>query len=363
MTRFEFDTIFTLEARSNVRLEVMADHFELSDERIFADIQKTFGWLKSTLDSKGISYSDLQRALVPSPDRSECAYVFDWTKFEGAAYGREAMDKLLPLLHQKSTHSVLCGDWLGDGDFSEWVKWSPQASVAPDLVSAAGKGGSLYFVYVNNLSSSMPRRLHEQLRGFAPYLGYLDLTFASPLKGYLSTLLVRAFIKHRNLVILGHEDDRPDHENFNLSLFDFDGVGLAVRSVPLLLYELFLSYKIERLTLERERDTGFSLNAIGVSSRQLSDCEIVIDDAKLKYLRTEKSGSLKRAGLAGLAVDEVEDRIRHKIQSSYIYNLARSKNGETLKFNIIMELTDAVRSLCALEYRVNDHTLRLVTFY
>jgi len=46
----------------------------------------------------------------------------------------------------------------------------------------------------------------------------LDLDFDSPVKTFLSTCLVRDFIKHRKIIIKGHEDDRDPDENCNLSL-------------------------------------------------------------------------------------------------------------------------------------------------
>lgn len=108
-----FDTIFTLEARSNVLLEVITDHFNLSDQHVFNEIQGLFRWLRTLLASKGIEYSKLKGALVPNTGRRhERAFVFDWSKATSGAYGPEAVHAILPVLDAHSTQSVLCGDWL-----------------------------------------------------------------------------------------------------------------------------------------------------------------------------------------------------------------------------------------------------------
>ena len=121
MTSFSFDTIFTLDARTNILLEVTTDYFGLNPKQVFRSIQQSFVELKSALDQKGIDYSDLKGALVPSTTREEWAFLFDWERSEHSAYGREAMHSLLPLLNRKGTHSVLCGDWVLRERFSTWA--------------------------------------------------------------------------------------------------------------------------------------------------------------------------------------------------------------------------------------------------
>jgi hypothetical protein len=51
---YRFDTIFTLEARSNVVLGVITDYFNLSDQRVFDEIQSMFRQLQTLLASKGV---------------------------------------------------------------------------------------------------------------------------------------------------------------------------------------------------------------------------------------------------------------------------------------------------------------------
>jgi len=361
---YTFDTIFTLEARSNVLLEVMTDYFNLSDQHVFNEIQGLFRQLCTLLASKSIEYSKLKGALVPSTGRRhERAFVFDWSKATSNSYGREAIHAMLPVLDARSTHSVLCGDWLGKANFGELLTASPSASMDGEIVRRGRRGDTLFFVYLNNLSSAATSRLHDRLLASPWYLGFLDLDLASPVKTRLSVMLVHAFIKHEKLIIGGHEDDLDDSENVNLSLFDFDSFALSVRSVPLMLYGIFLSYKLERPVLKGERDTRFSLNAMTRNPVEFDDFEVVLEQQKLEYLKSEKAGSLERAGLSELEAGEIARQLRAKFARNYIYNLSRSTNGETLKFNIILEFSGGVRKVCALDYNAPRKVLKVITFY
>lgn len=366
MTRppaFRFETIHALDARTNVFLEVMTDHLKLSDAEVFDQIQQLLRRLTSALSSKGIEYERLRPALTPSTDRDERAFVFDSARCTDSLYGREAVRKILSLLGRESTHSVLCGDWLPwRGRFDEWASISQAALTSDSLPALGGSGETFYFVYLNHLTPAMTEQLDTALRQTPFYLGYLDLNLATPLKGCLATILVRELITHRHFVIRAHEDDRPDTEDRDLSLFELADLGFTIRSVPAMLYGPFLSYKIERPIVRGESDTRFSLNAITPTPTALSDFEIVLEQSKLNYLRTHKLGSLARSGLERLTGDEIADQIRAKIEANYIYSLSRSTDGSTLKFNIIMQFGTA-RTLCALEYVQTLRKLRVITFY
>jgi hypothetical protein len=190
------------------------------------------------------------------------------------------------------------------------------------------------------------------------------MNFIGPVKACFSMTLVRAFIKHRNIILQEHEDDRDDEENVNLKGYDFEKFGYIIRSVPGLLYGLFLSYKIECPVFPGiERDGMFSLNAVCDQPAALHQLQVQIEDKKLEYLETKKTGSMKLADFLGLSAVEIAQKIKEKIMSNYIYSLARSKNGETIKFNIIIENGTIARTQCSLEYKPSEGLLRLITLY
>jgi hypothetical protein len=363
MTGYQFETIFTLEARGHLFLEAITQHFNLCDESVFSLIRTRFLETTDILASKRVDYRKLRTALVPGTKRQERALVFDYTCFSARLYGREVMHALLPHLSKDATQSILAGDWIGPGDFGDWIAVSPSARGSVNLERVALPYPTFYFVYLNNLSDAGALALDQFFGRHPAYLGSLDLPRATPIKAYLATCLAHEFVKHRNVIIRAHEDDRDPSEDYNLSFYDFQRFGLTLRSLPTTLYGIFLSYKIERPALPEELDRKFSLHAMTPNPRPLDDFQVILEEPKLQYLRGKKDGSLKRAGFEGLSAEAIAAQIRAKVDASYIYNLARAVDGDTLKFNVIIETDKGVRAECALEYSPIDKMLRVITFY
>lgn len=143
--------------------------------------------------------------------------------------------KLLPLLRPNSSHSFLFCDWILSqrpqaGEFGRWLESSPGAVGSVNLDLAHERYSPYYFAYVNDLTAADATRIDHAFKAHPAYLGMLDLDFDSPVKAFLSTCLIRDFIKHQKIVIKGHEDDRDPDEDHNLSLFDIEQFGLTVRS-------------------------------------------------------------------------------------------------------------------------------------
>lgn len=364
MTALPFNTIFTLEARSHMLLEVAAAQFKMTDEQVFRDIQRAHRELIQVLVSKGINYQDLRNALVPTTNRNERAYLLNWEKVQSANYGRVIVENVLHAFDPRSSHSVLLGDWIYNKGHNAWSVGELRKALAGAAAPYTGQGHDLYIVYVNNLSDGQADELHASFQRLSAYVGFLDLTFASPLKAYISTMLVRAFIKHRKLIIQGHEDDRPNSENISMLPYGFEAAGYALRSLQSWLYGIFLSFKIERpVFLPNDTDTRFSLLAMGASSAELDEFEVALDDRKLQYLKDKHPEGLERSGFAGPGATDIAEQIRGKVKANYIYNLARSGDGSTMKFNILLENPGVARFLCAMEYRPNERQLRVITLF
>jgi hypothetical protein len=348
-------------------LEGTMRHFKLSDSQVF---QMIHGLVKPTVEilaSKGIVYEELRNVLVPSRKRHDRALVFNYNKFDTGDYGRDVVHRLMPLLRRDSSHSLLFGDWLNgerkDMAFGKWLDWSPGAQGTVNLDLAHERYSPYYFAYLNNLTTADAARIDQGFKAHPAYLGSLDLDFDSAVKTYLSTCLIRDFIKHRNVIIKGHEDDRDPAEDYNLSRFNFDQIGLTVRSLPLMYYGVLLSYKIEREHIPQDGDRRFSLNALTPAPKMIDDFEVQLDEAKWKYLQAEKGGSLKRAGMSGLNAAGIAKRIREKVDASYIYRLSRATNGDTLKFDVMIEAIPGVRTECALKYLPEHRLLKVITLY
>ena len=134
-------------------------------------------------------------------------------------------------------------------------------------------------------------------------------------------------------------------------------------------FGVLLSYKIERPIIQGfEADSEFSINAVHPSPWSLEDFKVHIDAEKLKYLSSEKAGTLKRLGLIDENIADLEKIIAAKMLSNYIYNMTYDSEHDTTKFDIVLEVHPAdsappVRVLVALEYMPEQKRLRLITLH
>jgi hypothetical protein len=186
--------------------------------------------------------------------------------------------------------------------------------------------------------------------------------------------LVNLAIKHKNIVILGHEDDRPNTENYNLHLHDYTALGLAIRSVQSLYFGVFLSYKPEQMLLRKtDDDLEIAIRAMSEEAPPLGEFTVLIDGRKHEYLTTVKNGKLALAGLGHMTKSELEEAIHFKMRSSYLYSLDWRDMPETAEsasyrgsyFNIMLEFPredgEPERVTVALEFIPTDKVLRVVT--
>ena len=112
----------------------------------------------------------------------------------------------------------------------------------------------------------------------------------------------------------------------------------------------------------------FALNAVSLTPMALDEFKIEVADAKINYLKSQKAGSIERAGLQEITTEQLAAFIRAKISGSYIYNLSHDQTHNVTKFNINIELPPAAdrpatRLLAALEYQPDRKTLRLITLF
>jgi hypothetical protein len=361
------ETIYTLNVRDNIMLPMIRDDFQLSSLVLHREIRRLHHETVQILKAKGINYADLRSGLTPSADKNEAGFIFDSSLAESSGYGREAMNHVLPLLNPRSTHSVLHGDLLGEDQRLIYEILYESMTLSRSFTF---KHSTLLFcIYINNLSHAALARLHEGLNSYVPYVGYIPATYASRAKTYLSTTIGGAFLKSGSRVLLGHEDDRPNEENINLSPYPFERYGYDVLSIQSTNYSLFLNFKIERPVYDpQEDDASFSINAMSDAIISLHDCNVLLEDAKYEYLMTEKLGKLTKAGLAIISRDELIAMIKSKIISNYIYNLTYMAEHNVMKFNIMLEVPHAGRGYptkltAAFEYIPKEKLVRVITLH
>lgn len=361
------DTIFTLNARGNVYLEVVSAAFEVSQPRMMAEIQAMFRKTVLDLKKSGVDYASLKTALVPSLENNEIALIFNTNAIESSSYGSVVMHKILPLLEPKSTQSILAGDLVASNDAQDFVFGMLQKQLVLTKAFEYEHSNFLYCVYVNNVTNSSIKRIHEGLKPFPEYLGLIPTTYACVAKAYLSTILVNVGVKRGGTIILPHEDDRSNDENLNITSYPFEDHGFKIKSIRAHDFSHFLSYKIERpIWPGFETDTHFSLNAITSLVKPLTDMDIHIEDGKYGYLIEQ--GKLIKADLTGLSKLQLMELIRSKVEANYIYNLRYIEEYDTRIFNVVIEVQRTIslgiaRMIVALEYKPNENLLRMVTFF
>ncbi|MDO8682561.1 MAG: hypothetical protein Q7N50_03670 [Armatimonadota bacterium] len=366
-TRPFVQPILTLDARDNIMLEVMRDYFTLSDPQVHREIQAMHLIVQEILAEKGVSYPKLRSALVPSVDRHEAAFIFNSQKIGSSWYGYKFAEAVIPKLDCRSSHSVLCGDLIHENQelMFELLQESLLLAKSFEFVHSS----LLYCIYINNLSGVMLKNLHEGLTDFEPYVGFIPATFSSRAKTYLSATLVPCFLKSNSRIIMGHEDDLPNEENVNTAGFPFEENGYKCLSLQSSYFDVFLSYKTERAVFSGfERDTDFALNAVTDMVLPLSSFEVLIEESKLKYLRTDKAGKLKKACLAEMDEMQLSELIKSKILANYVYNLVYLEDHGVVKFNLMIEVGGSLNELptkimVALEYQPTNKILRVITLY
>lgn len=359
------DIVFTIDARENVFLETMKATLDLSTTDTYREIRVLFEQLIDILRNKKIDYNHLKPALVPRANRKEVALVFDTTQIKSAAYGSEVFSNILPLLEHESVFSCLCGDYIANNEHQLLLRDVFFLEIQQAHDTTYRHSSQYFIVYLNNLSDRHFTTLTKGLLNYKAFIGHFDLTFDSPMKTLLSTMLIRLFIKNKMTVLLSSEDS----EDGNSTMYPFEEHGYKCLGIAALCYGLFLSYKIERNVFPGfELDTTFSINTISQNALDILDFNLVIEERKHKYLLQNKIGNLKRANLHTLTQEELEAIIKRKLNDNYLYNLSYTPEFNTIKFNILLEVPridkkESMKLVAALEYMESTKVLRLITLF
>lgn len=281
--------IHTLNARGNVMLPTLREHFAWTDAQTFREVRQFHRDLLNILRTKQIDYFSLRSALTPQPTKHEAAFLFDEHRCDNTFMpGVECADALFRALDRKTTHSILGGELVDDRDEIARPLLARSAIVAKDLDFK--HPCFCYVLYVNNLSAGSAAAIDGKLRANKAYLGYIPCTYASLTKTFVSMCLVNLTIKQGGTVILGHEDDRPNTENSNLHLHDYTALGLRLKSLQSMYFSTFLSYKPEQMFLrESDDDLEIALRSMSEQVAPLAEFAVAIGDDKFeKYLKISK---------------------------------------------------------------------------
>lgn len=351
--------IHTINARGNVFLSVVKDCFNIPDFQMHSEIKSMHVNCCKILSDKGIKYDDLKSSLIPQCKRKEVALIFDRECIETGWYGKKVMDEIIPLLDKNLSCSVLAGDFIENTEHAREV-------LGKTIGQNIEYSNRYYIIYINNLSDRMIDTIDKGLQGFYPFVKLVDTTYNSLFKVYLSSMLCNVFIKHKKIILQGHEEDRNHLEDVNTIGYSFEENDFICRSIQEPLYGVFLTYKIERPVFDAfSDDTSFSLNSVDPRPLDISNLTIQIPAEKLEYLKKEKGKIFENAGinLDLLSVDLLSKMISDNIHRNYIYNLSFNDYGDKkeVKFNIIIELSECFKIMCSLAYKQNTKQIRLIT--
>lgn len=195
-------SICTLNARGNVMLPALREHYAWTNSHTFHEIQRFHSDLIEILRAKGIDYLSLRSALTPQPTKHEAAFLFDEQRCENTFVpGVECADALFMTLDRKTTHGILGGELIDDRDQIARALLSSSVVVAKD--PNFKHPCFCYVLYVNNLSESNVAEIDSKLRAHNAYLGYVPCTYASLAKTFVSMHLVNLVIKQGDTIILG----------------------------------------------------------------------------------------------------------------------------------------------------------------
>lgn len=362
--------VHTIDSRDNVMLEAMQNTSGLDNNQIMREIVTAVNRISQMLLSRGINYADLKSVLTPQSDRQEIVLFFDTTRIDEGWYGLPIQERLLPLLNPAGSHSFLLGDLLGQDEQQSWIYNQFVEHLQSINTPIRYLHSNQFFcVYINNCSAQTIRNINQGFSSYLPYIGYSDVTYASQFKTYLSTCLTSRYIKFRNKIIQPHEDDLPGDTNQNTLGYPFEEAKLTCHSVPSMYFDLLLSFKIERPVMEGfEIDQIYSLNAVSSNPTDVSNCIIEIDENKLEYLKREKTGTLKLLGVLGQPKATLENLIRAKLRSNYLYNLRFRSDYSVTMFNMLLELQAIdtglpVRVVVSFAYEQERNAIRLITLY
>jgi hypothetical protein len=334
-------SVHTLEARDNAMLDVVFGNPAQTPGAIRQEIVGALAATSEQLRARKIAYAELRTALTPQVDKRELALLFDSAVMDGW-YGGQAAEAVLPHLNKKGNHSILDGDiiWADqDHVFSalerEAVIWGqPNLSVSQQI----------YVVYVTNLSDSAFHALSDGVRESPGAIGYVDCTYAGILKTILSTCISTCYVKYGNRFITSHPFDSDRNTNENAPSWPLEDFNYTFASIEDTYFNLFLSYKIESvLPGSAFNDGHFSLAAAAGIWRDPRSIPVFVEETKLKYLNDEKSGSLAKVGLANVTNDQLADKIKAKVSSSYIYNLVWNSEKNFSNFATMIEFENEGR--------------------
>ena len=360
--------LYTINARNNIKWNVMKNYYNLSKSEIMENINSEFKETIGILDEKKINYQSLKAILIPNHkgNKKEVVFCFDSNKIDSLWYGGVVFKQIIPLLDKKRKHAIFHGDFLTlglpeDVAYVAFVENIIQLNPINYIYS-----GQYFMVYINNLTEDELKSFIKQLRKYPWFIGYGDMTYANILKDILAYCLGQCCLQSNNIVIMSHEDNRENTENINLIGYPFEKNGFEIRSIKQYYYSSFLEYKIESRIVDK-CDLLFCLNTISDNAIDFEEYDIIVPPEKFEYIKNKNIAAMEKTGIKNMKVDEFISMLKEKLLESYIYNL-EINDYNIAKFNTNVEIDDIsgdekVKLLVSFDYNTEKRQLRLLNLF
>lgn len=362
--------LHTVNAKNNCIFEI---YKEITQGKI--DVNKQLLLLLQSLKNKlnnPVDYESLQYALVPTakPKKNDICFVFSIDFSCSNNYAIKPLSLIIDKFDKASPHSILIGDFLPStkNDYPITSLFREEVKVVNTNNYSTSQG---YFcVYVNNLTRNKYEEIHDHLvRSYPLYFGYINMTFSSPLKDYLSFILSSLCVVKNHTVIFQSYDFeytqgqiKKEEKKLIIIFRVFEASKYFFVAIPDHEYALLLTYRIESSIGNSQFDGGsIELGALGGTDASVLDLSIILPDEKFQYIQEKNN-------LYSKSKTDFLEMLKSKIASNYIYNLRVEENAA--KFNIIMELPIGVtnsgelkRKLIAFKYLKDEKSISPITMY
>ncbi|MFA5575951.1 MAG: hypothetical protein WCZ27_09000 [Tissierellaceae bacterium] len=360
--------IYTVNARGNVKWDLMKNYFNLDKSQIMDTINSEFEKTVEILEAKKIEYESLKSILVPSYKRNkkEMVFCFDSSKIDSHWYGGVIFRNLIPLIDKKRKHAIFHGDLLSMGIPEEFVHEGIFKNIVQLNQTNYIHSSQYFMVYITNLIDMEINTIIKELRGHPWFIGYGDMTYANILKDLLAYCLIQACLQNKDIVIMSHEDDRDTMENVNLMGYPFVENGFKIISLEQYYYISFLEYKIESRLVDKS-DLLFSLNVISTNAIDYEKFDVIIQPEKYEYIKKKNVAIMEKIGVKDLELEKFSIMLRDRLRESYIYNLEINSHN-VAKFNSNIEIKGVnsdknVKLLASFEYSTEKQQLRLISLF
>jgi len=376
--------IHSINAYTNVLIEVIAETQDLSGYDIHKLLRTMHQQVVSALLAKGVDYNDLSTALTPRSNKYEIAYVFDSSQSKSSYYGGEFSEVWLSALRSAggpTRTAILEGDVIGLSPKLVWKILDEQLVKPLDQKIPYLSPEQYFVVYFTNVSDSHLNKISHAMRLMSPaYLGYINCSGSMLFKTGLP--LVQVALRIDNKIITTEDEDG----NANPHGYAFNKFGFDVTGINEDLYGTLLDFRIDMGVPDwNESDGAIALGALSGIMRNIASMTLAIDDTRFEYLKSEKPGyghgtSIRKAGLGNLSKDELAEAIKTELNKSLLYNLRSVTGSKTvdnerivapennaLLFSVQVEFPDneglKQRYQVGVKYHADEHRGEVTTMF